>query len=422
MSKLERTRTRIVDSIQAPTHKWYAPSTGVVDSWPPDLVQEVLQTSDTIGDYPVPHGFSSVNERLSGMRLTTSVTENTDLTGGTMWHRWFEDPYSSRSIMRSHLFAIDEDDRPSPSTYLARILSQSGPITPDVNVPLALIELRDVPAMLKHAGDILHKLAGQKTFSKISKELAEAALAYDFGWAPLMSDLMKLVNFMEYVDKRRKLLDGTQTFLGARTRVNLGTYSNSATKEFDYGTQNATVLYSPESCTAQISLTRKRWATCVWRDAGFYALGDFQSPITPFRAALGLDPSYIPVTVWKALPWSWLVDWFINISQYIQAQQNLAYFTARDVCVMTHTKGTVSFPGLAVRASYPNVWLGAQGARFSPGKYTYENKARTVLAPGVIDEFNDYLSYQPKLPILDNFKLTVLSSLAVLRFGGRLPI
>jgi hypothetical protein len=121
-----------------------------------------------------------------------------------------------------------------------------------------------------------------------------------------------------------------------------------------------------------------------------------------FKAALGLNKGYIPIDIWKALPWSWLIDWSLDISQTLQANYNMIYYTATNCCRMDYSSNTYS------HGDYPSIhnhWL-------SSGTFTYEVKARKVLI------IPPNLTPTLKLPFLDNFKLSVLGSLAILKISG----
>jgi hypothetical protein len=32
---------------------------------------------------------------------------------------------------------------------------------------------------------------------------------------------------------------------------------------------------------------------------------------------IGLDPGNISSAAWEAIPWSWLIDWFANVGEYL---------------------------------------------------------------------------------------------------------
>lgn len=85
-------------------------------------------------------------------------------------------------------------------------LARTGLSSPSVNLPLSIVELRDLPRTLRHAGDLLHKLKTPKDLRPIN-DAASATLAWQFGWKPIIDDLRKLMKFHDIVEKRRRQID-----------------------------------------------------------------------------------------------------------------------------------------------------------------------------------------------------------------------
>nr|UJQ85089.1 MAG: hypothetical protein 1 [Leviviridae sp.] len=309
--------------------------------------------------------------------------------------------------VETHPWALD-------STLIAKILARTGPMTPKVNVPLFLYELKDVPAMIRHAGDTLHKLSdlGMSKISGLSaaREAASANLAYKFGWEPLISDIGKIAKIAEYAKKRQEFLMKTQEVMGAVSKAYLGseTYTNSGDYDGPYPFGNWMITFT-EPRTFKKKVTVTRWCSARWRYRDFQPLYYSENPVTPFQAVTGLNTPNIPVTVWKALPWTWLSDWFVDISSTMQAAQNLVYFEPTDICFMEHRLYEVEISGASI---VKNTNGGGAFGTCTPLRYTLETKLRHV--------FNtEDITPQPKLPMWDDFKLSVLGSLATLRLLGR---
>jgi hypothetical protein len=108
----------------------------------------------------------------------------------------------------------------SLASLVNRVLATTGPLTPRVNLPLALFELKDVPQMLRHAGNLLHGLRSPSRLNKV-KEAAAANLAYKFGWAPIIDDLGKLFDFSAAVRRKQRELKQANSSNGLRRRINL---------------------------------------------------------------------------------------------------------------------------------------------------------------------------------------------------------
>ena len=127
------------------------------------------------------------------------------MTGEYAW--WiFKWRYNNRAVDNVVLSAIGAPTGNRSAGYLVtQALANVNPSNPLVDVPLFLFEFKDFPGMLKNAGDIL---SGIRNISKgiNPKHANDGFLAYQFGWAPLFSDLRKLLNFAKEFEKRQNFL------------------------------------------------------------------------------------------------------------------------------------------------------------------------------------------------------------------------
>lgn len=298
---------------------------------------------------------------------------------------------------------------PLGNVDLETVLARTGPMTPKVNVPLFLAELRDVPHMIRHAGDVLHglsRLSGLNPF----RELASANLAYKFGWDPLISDISKIAKTLDFVKKREKFLLKTDEVLGAVSTASLGEFSfhREGKKDAGYPFGNWMLDFSTPR-NFKSTTTVKRWMSCRWRLKDFQPLYYNEPPVTPFQAATGLNMANIPLTIWKALPWTWLSDWFVDFSSNILAAQNLLYFEPTDACVMEQRIHRVEFDsGIVIRNTNGGGVVG------SCSKLVYDKVTKQRLV-----DIEPRDMKEAKLPMMDDFKLSVLGSLATLRLLGR---
>lgn len=351
---------------------------------------------DVVGNFPRQNPFD--------LRRTTregSVANLEWRVSSTLIQRWEENTTS---------FASADYITPLPGftpPTISRILAQSGPLTPTVNLPLFVFELKDVPRMLKDAGDFLHKIKkppppGRGTLS----EIASATLAYQFGWKPLAEDILKLISFQEAVAKVQRRLDRAESQRGYRHRVNLGEQTASQTLNQTLWSEGGfSSGLVPIRCTA----SRKTWVTVKWKLKEKQVFGKHSSRYTnAMRVMLGLNPGMIPISVWKALPWTWLIDWFTDISNVLITSYNQIYYTAMDAMIMQTTTYKASHGGL--RWNTP-----PRTGQISSGQYERVIKTRApfpLTAPNL-----------PTLrrPALDAFQLSVLGSLTILRIksGGR---
>lgn len=356
--------------------------------------------------YPNP-GFSSGNfyttERCIDVVGNRKGDNPLSITKDTIEGGGFRDQYG-----QSYIFNMPGlrhgvvNNEPDFSTYNNRIISQTGPLTPKLYLPVSVFELRDIPAMLKHAGDLLHKLThlhrvptGKLKLDPLA-EGASATLAYQFGWAPLIQDIGRLCDFADVVRKRQYTLLRAHSSRGVKRKITLLDDSPESVP----GGKSLISTYSGLVYSRFTVLnTHKRWATIRWTVRDQSQIGKVPTFNEAFRISYGLNKGYIPIEIWKALPWSWAIDWFADISNVLQANHNMIYYKPSNMCRMSHYKTTYT-------------WEPAKSKDgkvvFDGGKVISESKQRSVVAyPSP--------SLSLKLPFLDSFKLSILGSMSILR-------
>jgi hypothetical protein len=175
-----------------------------------------------------------------------------------------------------------------------------------VDIPLFIFELKDFPRMLRDAVRF-------KNNKLVYSDIPGSVLSYFFGYAPLASDLIKLLGYGEAVEnaiahyKRvdvDKKASGTLDKNKILLRVNTGSY----TTPYNQATQ---------SWVQHLYHNRRIWYSAKLTPA--YTLPNWDSPIARTRWALGLNASY--ETIWNAIPWSWLIDYFINMGDFLAAHR-----------------------------------------------------------------------------------------------------
>lgn len=288
----------------------------------------------------------------------------------------------------------------------------------------SIVELKDLPKMVRLAGRVItnpnfrrelvrESLSGTRVHPQLekaglglsaqnglsaAKSVAAANLAWQFGWAPIISDINKLCNFQAAVAKRRNEINRLHSGRGLHRRV---TIEDSSLTEKRYVT-----VYSNASSFIDVQLTSnsvtKRWATTRWKPMHGSVLPptDFEIQAT----LLGLDAHGMLASGWELLPWSWLIDWFTNVGDIIQSSSN----QMQAVCttnLMSTKSQTITSPETVM------VWFNGL-ATVSAHTTVIESKTRWPgFAPGNV-------GLSANIPILGTNQLSILSSLFVLR-GGR---
>lgn len=279
------------------------------------------------------------------------------------------------------------EDSSDQQSYINRIVA-NGPAKPHVNVPLFIAELKDIPRMIRHAGDLLHKIRRPSGLS-IDKEIAAATLAYNFGWDPLISDITKMLDFQGAVTKRQKSLNKIKTHGSYKSRTILHSHSDTIQGSELTTSYLGVANYVPFTCSRQI----KVWGSTRWTLADGADIGRISDPDKIWYDVTGFNARNIPLTAWKLMPWSWMIDWFTDISNVLQANNNLLDFKPYNTCIMTQCNNTKVFKrgGVLQEDTVLDSVL--------------KSRIPVSASPSVV----------LKLPMMDNFKMAILGSLAILK-------
>lgn len=205
-----------------------------------------------------------------------------------------------------------------------------------------LIELKDMPRMLlKTASDFKSIYVGLVRNKKIDlsdphmpKEIADSFLNHQFGWAPFVRDMEKLVDafqqsseFILDITRRNNRWDHRSRVLQEDEIDGETVLSKSASWKVQPNNSPQmmsvvdTTSADPFSAEYLIQDVVRVWATGDYR---FYrpefdsTREDFVGLISQIKRRLVLYGLEInPYVLWKVTPWSWLVDWFSNVGPFI---------------------------------------------------------------------------------------------------------
>lgn len=337
---------------------------------------------DTIGDFGGNHPLWIRRDLTSGSRYVRTSGLLLIPEPGAPTRLYTHVPFVSNSIPLN--------------TYVNRVLAATGPLTPNVNLPLALFELKDVPRMLRHAGNLLHGLKNPKGLDP-AKEGAAATLAYQFGWKPLISDLKKLLDFSEAAGKQQTKIRKANTKHGHRSRVDLGSDSASWIDNTPVWSTFGSSL-SPRSVH---TINGKTWATIRWVVRDPLQYGKAPTFTEALKTSLGFNKGQIPIQLWKAMPWSWMIDWFTDISNVLQANYNSIYYKPYRLSIMRKTIASLTCDPI-------------QNINGNPGNYLTAGAIHTVTCERYANN-SPSSNVTLRLPFLDGFKMSILGSLAILK-------
>jgi hypothetical protein len=266
----------------------------------------------------------------------------------------------------------------------AKTQASSNPSRPVVDVPIALLELREFPELFRIAGNTL------------LKKLGSLNLNYRFGWKPMMQDLANLSIFSHHVDNRVRELTALRES-GIRRKV----LCSNLSETINYNE----LVNSASYASMQVRMTKmtrlRQWGFMTWtpNDQEWPASGEaLRRFATKAVEGLTIDPS----TVWNVLPWSWLVDWCTSVGDYFSAYRNIVPATPSPVMVMKHTLTETRFEGKQGEGDFGT----NNGPIIDPGGCTYETKSRSPRVSPAIEAH---------LPFLSVGQMSILGSLSVMR-------
>jgi hypothetical protein len=205
----------------------------------------------------------------------------------------------------------------------------------------ALYELREVPAQIRDAArtfhDIWKSMGGNRSGhlmkpSRLSKEF----LAIQFGWLPFINDIRQISDAVIFSKQYLADLSRQNNTWVKRSRVATDVETSSRIKRY----YNPALVPSGEQVmnmcriyTLDGSLIQGHCDiysdvyTRVWYEGAFkfyrpeldMTSEGYDSLVSTVNRHLLLYGARInPTHIWRALPWSWLVDWFTNIGDLIQ--------------------------------------------------------------------------------------------------------
>lgn len=301
---------------------------------------------------------------------------------------------------------------PDSSTAATALLARSNPSRPTVSLPVAIAELKDVPGMLRDIGNDL--LKSRKVIKNYHQQVGSHYLAGLFGWAPLISDVIKLTQFQGSVERRANEFKRLYSNGGLKRRLTLAEAENKEESQLYVESQIALI-----SCLRVKRTKGTVWGTVRWLPTSLPPGGSRSDAVyrrmaqgvvlglgarldaTDWRNSKARNDAWSDVAdLWQLMPWSWMVDWFSNVGDYLNAHRNTVPAESSRVNIMTriHTTDTYKrLPG--------NDWAQGGGAVLDR-----ESLSRTQHSGPVLTA---------NLGFLSRGQVSILGALAVQRLPRR---
>lgn len=336
-----RTRSNVVNSIVNSVHKetWEAcltPRTGGVHSvtdkdftadiggkcydWRSDYHQAVY--SMKIGDYGTECRIIKKVIDLSNWR--TNYSASNDVKVGSYWYSGeFEGTRVPSVLWTNHSF----NDSPSPDVSPITDLQMIGWGTKGVNLAYPTkpaLSIAQTIAELKREG--LPSLPVSKLLKKGNhSDIGGEFLNYQFGIAPLISDLKSIINYdSDLVDKLEKLRRDTQGRYRRRAQVVSSSSFSRLSNSNLYPSSEGVALSGRTGGDGTLACqVFEKNTTDVWFSGEFqFHMPEIFRRIPALDKArerlfkAGLEPT--PDLLWELTPWSWLLDWYSSVGDAFQ--------------------------------------------------------------------------------------------------------
>lgn len=212
---------------------------------------------------------------------------------------------------------------PSDVELATDAAARTNPSRPYVDLPVNILDVRPGLQNIRENGwrliDLVRRAGGQW-------------LNMQFAVRPLISDMSKLIDIQQQIDRRVAIIDRLIDGQGIRRTVSQGGYTASSTT-------NQTVQSAGINITRSFTVvTNVRCSTHIrWKPNNRVPLPSTPREIRALasRAAHGITIDFS--TLWEIMPWSWLIDYVSNTSEYLIASRNLIPISLLGVHPMKHT-------------------------------------------------------------------------------------
>lgn len=300
--------------------------------------------------------------------------------------------------------------RPSDAAQGTTAKARTNPSRPVVNLPVAIVELRELPSLIKYLGTEL--IQRKKTRHNFHNQVGDAFMSGIYGIAPMISDIKGLLGFQESVQRRAGELERLYSLGGLKRRIRLAQDTAKSTKAITTINNKVGTLYARR----QDVTTVEQWATIRWLPTtlaprSIASKGDYEDMAKGLVLGLSQNVKGLQARndawsdlsdIWNLMPWSWMADWFGNVGDFIDSNRNTIPAQSSRINVMTTTRTIRTFIRHPLLS---NPWALGGNACFMK-----ETKVRTPTSGTTI---------AASLPFLSEGQLSILGALGLQRLRVR---
>lgn len=294
------------------------------------------------------------------------------LSGATRGHQVEQFAPLYNSVARLPFMGYD---RTELELALTKHMAQVNPSSSKTSYSETLAELPSLPELFKFTGDTHLKKYGN------------AFLNQQFGWTPLIGDVL---NFLFVVEDVNRMFD----------RIQRLSRKESFSSKRPLSSKRTPITVSREvlnSAGIWVEADVKRSYACSGHtfvryspDPSGVPSTDASQRILAYTAAKGLTAG--AYEAWQLVPWSWLTDWSFNVSEYLKATRNVIGATCTESYAAVYARTVWEFDRLDVPTGL--TWD-------MPPMLSSEHKERIPLSPTIF----------PTMPALSAGQIGILSAL-----------
>lgn len=209
------------------------------------------------------------------------------------------------------------------------LLAATNPFRSEYSVPVALKELVDVSSMFKIAC---------KGFASF---VGSSYLNYKFGWTQFYRDVLTLHKITTALERRIKELQSLSKHGGTRRKVHLRSKSQKGfvANHLVNSTWGTTVRVDSNGYWLCSTHGTVRWRFKPGLDVQLDKLEAFNLAV---RKVFDLEAPDSQ-TLWELVPWSWLFDYFVNLSDFYGANLGEDVIEPYDICIVRRSKSRFQF-------------------------------------------------------------------------------
>lgn len=225
------------------------------------------------------------------------------------------------------------------SHYVTALLAKTNPYRPQFSIQVAIREMVELLSLFRITARTFAGFAGS------------AYLNYRFGWKALLNDLESALGVTKALESRLREFHSLQEGGIRRSKVFLDTYRTK--RSFDPVLINSSPSPSSVRVTSIKTYHTEVYGSLRWMLApGAWRVFEDLTPLQEFNHALRavLDLSEISyATIWEVIPFSFLIDYFIEIGPYFEANRGFSVVEPHYTCItrrtrIEHTGDVISSP------------------------------------------------------------------------------